>query len=196
MRTKRLPGWATCDPGSGSRLSPKRGFQWLLVFGSVIGVVTAAMAVETVAYADDRPLSQAVASAQKTSDLLLATLFAALTQEFAETTPDNVEQGKKSISLIFNDKNKDMRLVGMLNPLKNNDFPQDSFEAAALAYAMNGQNFTDVQRVDDKWYYRRSVALSNFHPACQMCHTNFGPVNTKKWVGALMLRVPITGRDD
>ena len=94
---------------------------------------------------------------------MLATLFAALGQEFAETTPENVEQGKQSISLIFNDKNKDMRLVGVLNPLRASDIPQDSFEAAALAYAMHGQHFTDVQRVDDKWYYRRSYALSNFH---------------------------------
>ena len=127
---------------------------------------------------------------------MLNTLFAALGQEFAETTPENVEQGKKSISLIFNDKNKDMRLVGVLQPLRKSDLPQDSFEAAALAYAMRGQNHTDVQRVDDRWYYRRSVALSNFHPACVMCHTNFGPVDGTKWVGALMLRVPITGRDD
>jgi hypothetical protein len=127
---------------------------------------------------------------------MLATLFAALSQEFAETTTENVEQGKKSNSLIFNDKNKDMRLVGVLNPLKANDFPQDSFEAVALANAMRGQNYTDVQRVDDRWYYRRSVALSNFHPACAMCHTNFGPTNTSKWVGALMLRVPIGNRED
>jgi len=119
-----------------------------------------------------------------------------LTQEFAETTSANVDEGKKSISLIFNDKNKDMRLVGVLSPLKANDFPQDPFEATALANAMQGQNFADVQRVDGKWYYRRSVALSNFHPACLMCHTNFGPTNNTKWVGALMLRVPIGPRED
>ena len=128
--------------------------------------IAAALVLDTTAYADDRPGSQAVQTAQKTSDLMLATIFAALGQEFAETTPDNVEQGKQSISLIFNDKNKDMRLVGVLHPLRATDIPQDAFEAAALAYAMNGQNLTDVQRVDDKWYYRRSVALSNFHPAC------------------------------
>jgi len=61
---------------------------------------------------------------------------------------------------------------------------------------MNGQDYTDVQRVDGRWYYRRSVALSNFHPACGLCHTNFGPTNSRQWVGALMLRVPVTGRDD
>src|SRR5213075_792554 len=104
------------------------------------------------------PAAPDVQSAQKTSDLMLNTLFAALVQEFAETTAENVELGKKSISLIFNDKNKDMRLVGTLQPLKANDVPQDSFEMTALAYAMSGQNYNDVQRVDDKWYYRRSVA--------------------------------------
>jgi hypothetical protein len=174
------------------RLSIKR----LLACALVIGGVCVGWAVGAVAYADDRPVSQAVLSAQKTSDLMLATLFAALGQEFTETTAENVEQGKRSISLIFNDKNKDMRLVGVLNALRANDFPQDSFEATALVRAMSGQNYNDVQRVDDKWYYRRSVALSNFHPACVLCHTNFGPMNNTQWVGALMLRVPITDRDD
>ena len=168
----------------------------LLASGVAIGCTASALAVGTLAYADERPVAQAIESAKKTSDLMLATLFAALGQEFAETTPENVPEGKKSISLIFNDKNKDMRLVGILHPLKLNDIPQDPFEAVALAYAMRGQNYDDVQRTDDRWYYRRSVALSNFHPACSMCHANFGPVNNTKWVGALMLRVPITGRDD
>ena len=58
------------------------------------------------------PSDGQVAFAQRTSDLLLATLFAALTQEFDETRPDNVEEGKRSISLVFNDRNEDMRLVG------------------------------------------------------------------------------------
>ena len=84
-----------------------------------------------------------------------------------------------------------MRLVGVLQPLRTNDVPQDSFETTALARAMTGANYTDVQKVDGKWYYRRSVPLSNFHPACAMCHTNFGPVNANQWVGALMLRVPV-----
>ena len=166
----------------------------VLVCGAVTGVIAAALVLDTTAYADDHPVLQAVATAKGTSDLMLNTLFAALTQEFAETVPSNVAQGKQSISLIFNDQNKDMRLVGVLNPLHATDIPQDGFEAAALAYAMTGQNFDFVQRVDNQWYYRRSVALSNFHPACVMCHTNFGPTNDKKWVGALMLRVPIAGQ--
>lgn len=166
-----------------------------LVCGVVAGFVTA-LSLGIAAYADDRPLPPATDAAQKTSDLMLNTLFAALGQEFAETTAENVELGKKSISLIFNDKNMDMRLVGTLNPLRGNDVPQDAFEMAALANAMNGQDYNDVQRVDGRWYYRRSVALSNFHPACGLCHMNFGPTNSRRWVGALMLRVPVTGRDD
>lgn len=149
-----------------------------------------------VARAENPPGPQQVQFAQKTSDLMLATIFAALLQEFAETTPANVEEGKRSISLIFNDRNQDMRLVGVLQPLRGNDVPQDSFETTALARAMNGENYNGVEKVEGKWYYRRSVAVSNFHPACAMCHTNFGPVNTSQWVGALMLRVPVTDRDN
>jgi hypothetical protein len=145
----------------------------------------------TAARADSPPDAQQVQFAQRTSDLMLATLVAALLQEFAETTPANVEEGKKSISLIFNDRNEDMRLVGVFQPLRANDVPQDSFEAAALARALQGAQHTDVQKVQGKWYYRRSVPLSNFHTACAMCHPNFGPVNAAQWVGALMLRVPV-----
>jgi hypothetical protein len=160
----------------------------------VLGCLPILLSFTGIARADSPPDPQQVQFAERTSDLMLATLFAALLQEFAETTPANVEEGKKSISLIFNDDNEDMRLVGMLQPLRANDMPQDSFESAALARAMIGQNATDVQKVRGKWYYRRSVALSNFHLACAMCHTNFGPVNNSQWVGALMLRVPLTDR--
>ena len=77
---------------------------------------------------DPRPPSGGqVASAQRTSDLMLATLFAALTQEFDETTANNVEEGKRSISLVFNDRNNDMRLVGTFGPLRQNDRPRDAF---------------------------------------------------------------------
>ena len=173
-----------------------RTLKHALIYGGAIAIVATGMTTARKAFADSQPSPQAIVSAQQTSDLMLATLFAALLQEFAETTPANAEQGKASISLIFNDNNKDMRLVGELSPLKANDRPQDSFERTALAAAMNGQNFTRVERVDDKWYYRRSTALSNFSPACPVCHTNFGPVNPSKQVGALMLRVPIAGDRD
>src|SRR5262249_35798377 len=119
------------------------------------------------------PSDEQVASAQLTSDLLFATLFAALTQEFDETKPDNVEEGKRSISLVFNDRNHDMRLVGTFGPLRENDRPRDDFERAALERALTGRPYTAVQRDDGEWSYRRSVPLSNFRMECALCHTNF-----------------------
>lgn len=141
--------------------------------------------------AEAPPTQQQIEFAQRSSDLMVATIVAALLQEFAETTPANVEEGKHSISLIFDDRNDSMRLVGELDPLRDNDVPRDPFEVAALEAAMQGQARTVVEKVEGKWAYRRSIPLSNFHPACSMCHTNFGPVNTTQWVGALMLRVPV-----
>ncbi|MCW5315652.1 hypothetical protein GTQ43_18095 [Nostoc sp. KVJ3] len=137
------------------------------------------------------PPPQQVAIAQQTSDLMFNTLFAALTQEFNETTAQNVEQGKQSISLIFNDQNKDMRLVGTYGPLKESDRPRDNFEFQANALALAGQAYTAVQKVDNKWYYRRSIPLSNFRAECALCHVNFPAGPTSDQVGALMLRVPI-----
>jgi hypothetical protein len=165
---------------------------------AAVGLVCFAMLVSltTHAHADSPPNQQQVEFAQRTSNLMLATLFAALLQEFSETTPANVEEGKDSISLIFNDRNDDMRLVGTFQPLRSNDVPQDSFEQTALSLALQGLPYTNVEKVQGKWFYRRSVALSNFHQACSMCHTNFGPVNTSQWVGALMLRVPVSDKKD
>ena len=137
------------------------------------------------------PSQAAVTFATQAADLMQATLFAALLQEFAETTPANVAQGKQSIGLIFDDDNHSMRLVGALQPLSDNDYPEDTFEATALQKAMIGQGATSVERVKGKWYYRRSIPLSNFHQACSMCHSNFGPVDATQFVGALMLRVPL-----
>jgi hypothetical protein len=84
-----------------------------------------------------------------------------------------------------------MRLVGTLDPLHENDRPQDSFERTALAKAMTGVAFTNVERDQGQWFYRRSVPLSNFAPQCQMCHANFASLASSDWVGALMIRVPI-----
>ena len=157
----------------------------------ILGCLAALLFHTPLAHADGPPDKPQVDIAQRTSDLMLATLFAALLQEFAETTPANVEEGKKSISLIFDDRNDSMRLVGTLDPLRANDVPQDPFEESALTSAMQGQATVAVQKDQGKWYYRRAVPLSNFSPACAMCHTNFGPVNAQQWVGALMLRVPV-----
>ena len=145
----------------------------------------------TTVRADSAPTQSQIEFAQRSSDLMLATIVAALLQEFAETTPANVEEGKHSISLIFHDRNENMRLVGEQEPIRDNDVPQDPFEVIALERAMQGQAHTAVEKVEGKWAYRRSVPLSNFHTACSMCHANFGPVDPTRWVGALMLRVPV-----
>lgn len=159
----------------------------ILVAGLITGLGMSASAHDT----HNPPASEQVAFAERTSDLLLATLFAALTQEFDETTVDNVEEGKRSISLVFNNRNEDMRLVGTLRPLQANNRPYDAFERKAHKLALTGQAYTAVERVDDQWYYRRSVPLSNFRVECSYCHTNFPSGPTPDWVGALMLRVPI-----
>jgi len=81
-------------------------------FGVVIlGCFVTVVYFTALARAEAPPTPEQVHFAQRTSDLMLATLFAALLQEFAETTPANVEEGKQSISLIFNDRNEDMRPV-------------------------------------------------------------------------------------
>jgi hypothetical protein len=148
----------------------------------------------------DSPSNEEIAFAQRTSDLMLNELLAALFQEFNETTPNNVEEGKQAISLIFHNLNRDMRLIGSSAPLLGgfNDLPSDSFEQQSLALALQGEANTSVERMGNRWFYRRSIALSNaFHPACVLCHTNFTPEffqqtnNPGQWVGALALRVPI-----
>jgi hypothetical protein len=151
-----------------------------------------AIGVVAEASQSDKPPSAAeVEFARQTSDLMTNTLVAALVQEINETTPANVAQGSLSISLIFNDRNRDMRLVGTLDPLNPTDYPADDFERNALASAMSGAPLTSVERVNGDWYYRRSVPLSNFQPQCAMCHANFAGLAATAPVGALMLRVPI-----
>jgi hypothetical protein len=87
-----------------------------------------------------------------------------------------VPHGKQAISLVFNDHNRDMRLVGAFRPFLggSNNRPSDTFESTALTLALKGEAYTDVEEVNDTWYYRRSVPLSNtFHANCVLCHTNF-----------------------
>ncbi|MDQ1524627.1 MAG: hypothetical protein QOG00_949 [Pyrinomonadaceae bacterium] len=146
------------------------------------------------------PTEQQKEFAVQTADLLQKEVFAALLQEFGETTPENVEQGKQAISLVFHDANRDMRLIGNAAPLLggNNNIPADEFEQESLALALQGKPNTTVERHGNRWYYRRSIALSNsFHTSCALCHSNFTPQffqetnNPGQWVGALMLRVPV-----
>jgi hypothetical protein len=149
---------------------------------------------------NDPPTPQQQEFAVQTADLLQREVFAALLQEFGETTPENVEQGKQAVSLIFHDANRDIRLIGNSQPLLggNNNLPSDPFEHESLARAMEGQANTAVERHGNRWYYRRSIALSNaMHTSCAMCHSNFTPQffeqtnNPGQWVGALTLRVPV-----
>lgn len=139
----------------------------------------------------DGPSDEAIEFSRRTSDLMANTVFAALIQEIDETTPDNVGEGSLSIGLIFNDGNRDMRLVGTIDPLSGNDRPSGAFERGALTRAMTGLETTAVQRVSGRWYYRRSLPLSNFREQCAMCHAAFEGLEPTAWVGALMLRVPI-----
>lgn len=155
---------------------------------------TPGCALEAPAHVVDRhgePPEEAVEFSRRTSDLMASTLFAALIQEIDETTPDNVGEGSLSIGLIFNDSNRDMRLVGTIDPLRSNDRPSGAFERGALARAMTGLETTAVQRVSGRWYYRRSLPLSNFREQCAMCHPAFEGLAPTASVGALMLRVPI-----
>ena len=149
---------------------------------------------------NDPPTDAEKVFAEQTADLLQREVFAALLQEFGETTPENIEQGKRAVSLIFHDANRDIRLIGSFNPLLggNNNIPSDEFEQESLALALQGKPNQTVERHGSRWYYRRSIALSNtFHTSCALCHTNFTPQffeqtnNPGQWVGALTLRVPV-----
>ena len=173
-----------------------------LLLGVVVTGCIAALGLAVIADAsdDDRPSGTQIAFAQQVSDLMVNELVAAPFQEFNETTPQNVEHGKQAISLIFNDLNRDMRLVGTFGPLQggNNDRPGDRFERTALSRALTGEAYTAVQKVNDTWFYRRSVPLSNtLHKNCVLCHTNFtadffnSTNNPGQWVGTLVLGVPI-----
>jgi hypothetical protein len=162
-----------------------------MIAGAAAAAGTCALAVAQASHSNHSPTAAQIDFARETSDLMTNTVIAALLQEINETTPANVAQGNLSIRLIFNDRNRDMRLVGTLQPLSANDLPADDFEHRALAAAMNGAPLTSVERVSGDWYYRRSIPLSNFQPQCAMCHTNFAGLPATAPVGALMLRVPI-----
>ena len=169
--------------------------RFAIITGAV--AVAGACALGVVAEANQRdrsPTAAEVELARGTSDLMTNTVVAALLQEINETTPANVAQGNLSISLIFNDHNRDMRLVGTRGPLSQNDLPADDFERTALAAALKGTAHTAVERIGGQWYYRRSNPLSNFRPQCAMCHANFSGLPSTENVGALMLRVPIKTR--
>lgn len=158
---------------------------------ALVSIFAATLTTTDAAAGKKEPSPAAIAFAQETSDLLTNTVVAALLQEISETTADNVQQGNLSIGIVFDDANLNMRLVGELDPLRDNDYPRDAFEEDALAQALAGVAATSVEKVGGKWYYRRSVPLTNFAPQCALCHENFAALPSSEYVGALMLRVPI-----
>ena len=159
-------------------------------------VLTTLLVVAGIAGSDNQPTTAEVESAKTTTTLLHNELFAALLKEFDETTPANANEGKRAISIIFNNSNRDIRLIGVVPPLLGglNNFPSDSFEWRSLQLALQGgQPNNAVERIGDRWYYRRSAPLSNtFHANCVTCHASFKNLqNEGQWVGALVTRVPI-----
>jgi hypothetical protein len=167
-------------------------------FGIAVASLVVGVGAVAIARADNhRPTQANIDYAKGIAQLLQNEMIAALLQEFNETTAANAAQGKVAIGLIFNDANPAIRLIGNLSPIDPGNVPRDGFEKTALfdAVQLNGTAFEAVEHSQDgnnNWFYRRSIPLSNFHPACVICHTNFGAQNPNEWVGALTLRVPIS----
>ena len=164
--------------------------------GIAVASLIVGMAAIPFARGDQRPTQTQIDFAKGTAQLLQNEMIAALLKEFDETTTANAEQGKIAISLIFDNQNPAIRLIGTMSPLDPANAPRDKFETTALFNAVNqkGTPYEAVEQSQDgnnNWFYRRSIPLSNFHPACVTCHISFGPQNSNEWVGALTLRVPI-----
>ena len=139
------------------------------------------------------PSDEAIAFAQRTSDLLLATLFAALTQEFDETTTENVEEGEGcrlgwcSVTRTPTSGSS----ASSARCARTTGRKTSSSGARSGRRWRNGELVEEVQRVDGDWFYRRSIPLSVFRAECVLCHTNFSGLGATDFVGALMLKVPI-----
>jgi Protein of unknown function (DUF3365) len=164
----------------------------------IIGFGITAMTSQASSYNKPALNSPAVVHASQTTDILRDRLFAALGQEFERTTRETAAKGSDAISIIFNDRNHDMRLIGTVGPLRPNDRPKDAFERMVVTKALTKQlQPTDViEAVDGKsgeWYYRRAIPINNqMASTCVLCHANYRtlPAN-KQTVGALALRVRI-----
>jgi hypothetical protein len=167
----------------------------VLVIGFGMTAITGSLATSY-----GQPSAQSIAYAKETTDILQARLLAALGQEFAATTAATAPKASDAISLIFDDDNHSMRLVGTVGPLRRNDYPKDKFEQMVVARALNEQLPFDpanpINAVEGKpgaWYYRRALPVNNkMAPSCVLCHVNYGslPAN-KQTVGVLALKVPI-----
>lgn len=155
------------------------------------GTETAETSTRTAEVSSHPPDPGAVAYATDVADAMIDRIVALLFREFAVTTPENAAVGTDAIANVFHDRNDTMRLVGDVEPLQDNNNPQDSFEVDALAAAKAGQNFSRTERVNGSWWVRKSIAVSTaFSPTCVHCHGNFEGLENP-WVGALMVRAKV-----
>ena len=183
-------------------------------FAIAMTVVAAGFGLARIARASGKPPDPTFA--QQVTGLLTNEMVAALFQEFHETNTSTAAAGKQAISTIFNDGNRDIRLVGNMHPLLggDNDLPSDTFETKALNDALiHNQVDTAEEKIGDTWYWRLSIPLNpgalsaacctNNGAAggtqastnvCLFCHANFR--DPTKNAGALMLRVAIKKEDD
>ena len=141
------------------------------------------------AYADPFPSGPQIVEAKAVTTTLTNRLFALLLDEFASTTPANADIGSQAISLVFDNNFETYRLVGAIDVLDLDNLPKDDFEFDSLELALGGNGNESVEKIEGKYYFRRSIPLSNFDASCVLCHTAFGTENDP--VGALMLRTPI-----
>src|SRR5262249_16417302 len=152
-------------------------------FGIAGASLIVGLAAVAIAHADHpRPTDANVGFAKGAADLLQNEMIPALYQEFNETTPAKPAQGKVAIGLVFKDADRAIRPIGNMSPIDPGNVPRDRFESTALYNAVQliGTPYEAVEQSQDEdnnWFYRRSIPLSNFHPACVICHTNFGPKN-------------------
>ena len=174
-----------------------------VLFGVVITACLAACGLAVIAHAhdDETPSTRQIAFAQDVSDLLVNEVVAALFKEFDETTPQNVEHGKQAISLIFNDVNRDIRLIGAFGPLLGgaNDRPGDRFETHRAQTARSPARITPPCRRSTTpgtiaarfrsatRCTRIACSVTRISRPTSSTHTN----NPGQWVGALVLGVPI-----
>lgn len=87
-------------------------------FGAAVASLIVGMgAAVSAQVANQRPSQAKIDFAKGTAQLLQNEMIAALLQEFNETTTANAAQGKIAISLIFDNANHAIRLIGNLAPI-------------------------------------------------------------------------------
>lgn len=131
-----------------------------------------------------------VESAQLTADMMTNALVAALLQVIAETTPENVEEGNRLVSLIFGESNDSIRLIGEFAPIEPDAAePHGGFEQQALTLALQGQGLEVVQGGK----LRRSIPLQFSVSQCALCHDGWEAegIELGDYVGALVIKVPL-----